>query len=562
MLTDSTLDDTLFAEVDRKSVEKISETHYSQLNKLFPDEGRSRAKAFGQFFTPSYVSAPMFERIVELMGEWHPDTLSIIDPFCGDGGLIVDFLAALSKKSWSKKVKLQISIWEIDKSLLSLAKNNILGAILEFSLKCNIVSKNIDTFSEALKQKEKFDICVTNPPWSSTKSLKKNFFEEESEYLHYQKTCNNYAQMLDKVYKSVNDKDHSRIVDTNMSRFGLDACISLLKKGGLCGIVMPESFLSDSSSRNLRKEVFKQNQIHRIDYFSASLKPFKGADQGCITCVIKKNNGQVLTQLYSHYEEGKIIPAQLKSYMLNDVESKGESIPLGYSTAQIDVLFNMDKMRRIESLKDIKIRKEKDETRITSILKDKGDFLFLKGYMIDCFSVHYEHLFLSRKNFKKIPESVFMTKIVWRDVSRISQKKRVKATIVPENCVAGNSLGVLYSKNRTVDLYVLLAIINSYVFEFYVNSKLTNNHISIEAIKKAAIPDITKEDSIWISSAVAKILHDQKKLTEYIYMLNARIGYCYGLTLEEYLLILDKFSFSLDEKEYYTQAAKQEWRKC
>lgn len=559
---DLTLDDALFAETDKSLLNSSSEYYYAQMDNLFPESGRARAKAFGQFFTPNYVSAPMIESIVDSLEVDPPTVLSVIDPFCGDGRLVVDFLTSLAGKDWASATEINLSIWDIDKRVLSQAEENILKAVSELALHCTVSASCQDAFSEALVKEGMFDVCITNPPWSSTKSLKKSFFDREEEYCRYKAVCESYAQMLDKIYEDVNDAKHSRIVDTNISRFGLSASLRLIRRNGICGIVMPESFLSDSTSRTLRKYLFTETNVHRIDYFSASLKPFKGADQGCVSCVMSSCEKSTNIQVQSHYENDKEVKAYIDATSLEHLAKIGYSIPLGYTTEQIQILFKLANNRELGLMPGICIRKEKDETRITDILKSKGDFTFIKGYMVNCFSMKTEGTFLSYSDFKKVPDSVYMPKIVWRDISRASQKKRVKATLVPKLYVAGNSLGVIYSKNNEENMYVLLAIINSYVFEFMINAKLANNHVSLEAMKKTGVPYVNPVDSTWITSIVSELLANESQSIEKIALLNARIGHCYGLTLENYLLVLDKFDFDKDDYRCFLLAAKKEWEEC
>lgn len=557
--TETTLDDAMFKAVDASVITATAERYYDQLNELFPQEGRTRAKAFGQFFTPTLVSGQMIRSVIGQLKGRNLHHVSVIDPFCGDGRLLVGLLRALASSNMTDKMVVKLTAWDIDKKILYQAKDNIeqTAKLLNIQLEREIIVA--DAFSEVMNHKGEFDICITNPPWSSTKSVKKSSFSRNEEYKRYQKACMDYALMLDSIYEYVNDNNHSRIVDTNMSRFGLKISMDLLRENGICGVVMPESFLSDSSSRRLREFLFTNSSIKRIDYYTASLKLFKGADQGCVSFVFVNKLAVDDIAIYSHLNVGKTIDAKLTRDSLGMLSNNNWSIPLGYGSEQIKILFKLGKLRELGSLQEIRICKEKDETRIKEILKAQGDFTFVKGYMVDCYAVNTDQQFLNASDFKTIPESVFLPKIVWRDISRATQRKRVKATLVPEKYVAGNSLGVLYTKNQDFDLHILLAIINSYVFEFLINSRLANNHVSIEAMKRTCIPDISYDDRDWIKQNVINLLSDRGNDEEINSALNARIARCYGLSMSEYILVLDKFNFDEATYKLHTQSAKREW---
>ena len=92
--------------------------------------------------------------------------------------------------------------------------------------------------------------------------------------------------------------------------------------------------------------------------------------------------------------------------------------------------------------------------------------------MVDRYSFVGDGLFLN-ENIVQAPDSTNMYKIVWRDVSRDSQVRRIKATLLPPGYICGNSLGVIYGKEDALPyMKMLLAIMNSLIYEFQARSLL------------------------------------------------------------------------------------------
>jgi Alw26I/Eco31I/Esp3I family type II restriction m6 adenine DNA methyltransferase len=108
--------------------------------------------------------------------------------------------------------------------------------------------------------------------------------------------------------------------------------------------------------------------------------------------------------------------------------------------------------------------------------------------------VNQPSMFIDPDKKLNIPPSVKYPRIVWRDVSRTTQKRRVQATIIPKNWVTGNSLGVAHFRTDNFSkLYTLLGIMSSLPFEFQVRSMLSTSHVSVGVLRKTRIPPITSE---------------------------------------------------------------------
>ena len=139
---------------------------------------------------------------------------------------------------------------------------------------------------------------------------------------------------------------------------------------------------------------------------------------------------------------------------------------------------------------------------------------------------------------------------MWRDVSRNSQKRRMKATILPPGYIAGNSLGVISnmdeSKNKL--LFLLLAIMNSMIFEFQARGQLVSNHVSSGVIKQLRIPRLAENEEI-----LTKVDNQMAGQNEE-WNIEVLIAKMYGLTKEQFMSVACRYNLSENESAQLQKA--------
>lgn len=502
-------------------------------------------KNTGQFYTPPEIGIPLAKNVAKYILNLNKKIISLIDPFCGDGRLIVWLLENTSQIEWD------IVIWDYDEEALNIAYKKISQAAENLSKKVKLTFKKVDTFNEFQNNYERaFDVIITNPPWDVVKP-------DTNELSHLDpKAKSNYITSLKQFStRLLNDYPLSRPSQAyggwgvNLARVGTEIAIRLAKEGGVVAIVSPASLLADQNSRKLREWLFENNHCKEVSFFPAESRLFKGVDQPSISLIIIKaaqQNGILLT---SYGKKITDVSQEKLSIPISFLKSIDYKLPVsfGFKSKHINQLVKFQNLPFFQDLEDPRLGglwsgRELDETNHKSWLTLNGKHPFLKGRMVDRFSNNLtSKTFVSEIKQSDIPSSVNYHRIVWRDVSRPSQKRRVIATLIPPKWVTGNSLGVAYfkySEDRTM-LLALLGIMSSLVFEFQVRSLLATAHISVGILRKTHIPKLSDTEFVkLISSLVRERLEGREDIES---KLEVTVAKAYGLSRDDFATITDAF---------------------
>ena len=162
--------------------------------------------------------------------------------------------------------------------------------------------------------------------------------------------------------------------------------------------------------------------------------------------------------------------------------------------------------------------------------------------MVERYQFNEDGLYLNEEKVCP-PITVDGWKLVWRDVSRNSQKRRIKATILNPGCIVGNSLGAICNMNEAENtfLFSLLAVMNSIVFEFQARGQLVSNHVSAGVIKQLRIP-VQMDDE-----RLQELVCNNMKTNKLEWEIEIRVAQLYGISREQFLNIISRFEFSREE---------------
>lgn len=516
-------------------------------NSVIPDN--FVANATGRFYTSKLLATNLISSILDALGPTigSRDSINIIDPFGGDGRLITWLIEEWNSRKLPK-VRWNIELWDVDGD--NLADFERLNRELLPHTTVSVTTKIGDSFVNAKGFRGQFDLVITNPPWEilkpDTRELKVLNPDVASRYVQ---NMREYDQLLSSLYPLSQPLSKFAGWGTNLSRVGFEVSVELLKEGGVLGIIMPASFLADQQSTMLREDMLLKRTLSEVAYYPAEARLFDGVDTPIATLVVKNQQSTSVNPKITLYDKQiQILQSDKTTIDKNFLALNDYILPITMGVYAVEPLIKLQEhfgpLSGYENMGDrsLWIGREIDETGVNKQLTDRLDApLFIKGRMISRFQV--AHPLTARLDRDKLPKSVAFSKLVWRDVSRPSQKRRLILTIVPEGMVAGNSLGVAYFKDNSPEaLRALLGVMSSLIFEFQLRCHLANGHVSLSALRKVYLPPREAyENNPDLQASVEDTLNDPLNATK-VHKLEAVVAkYVFGLSKSEFSKILRVF---------------------
>lgn len=504
----------------------------------------------GKFYTPPSIADRLADSVVAHLSRNGTLKISIIDPFCGDGRLVVSFLNAFHKANELRHAECDflISIWDHNAAAVNEARDNVERALTELKFNGDISYHAGDSFARVKDNSEQFSVVITNPPWETIKPDKRELIGLSEEVkVEFINGLRAYDKLLEKHFPYSQPTAKFAGWGTNLSRCGLELSMRLMAVGGVCGIVLPYSLLMDQTSTRLRQLLLQSSILLDVAHYPAECRLFDMVDQEVTTLLFKK---QAPPKTY----KAELSEFNREMHQMKTTFSVREKVLLDVDYC-IPVLFDsqlltmLNKWRALPKIADLenstenplRLGRELDETDFKSFVGEEGSVRFVKGRMIERYRLLSEEITYVDEKMKKIPTSVSRHRIGWRDVSRRSQSRRMIAALIPPRSVTGNSLGIAYfEKDNLKMLRGLLAIFNSIPFEYQIISQLGTGHLSLGVIRKVHVPEIGDAALMGLLSDILVDLEKGDINAETT--LEVFVAIAYGLTRAEYKKILNHFT--------------------
>jgi type I restriction-modification system DNA methylase subunit len=224
----------------------------------------------GQFFTRREIVDYMINIIKPNIKE----TSTFIDPFMGTGGFVTHMFNEIrniynqKKIPFTEEIKNKITNGiERNPQTCLLALNNLLLNMDTFPTNINCD----DSFRNYIN--EKYDFVLTNPPFG----IKGLMYDNES--------------MFPKVYKDIKKKEYLPIKSNDAICLSMQMIPYILKKNGICAMVVPDgkqiTSEKEKSIVEIRKKLIENNNLFQITYLpSGCFLPYTNV--ACCVLFFKK----------------------------------------------------------------------------------------------------------------------------------------------------------------------------------------------------------------------------------------------------------------------------------
>jgi Alw26I/Eco31I/Esp3I family type II restriction m6 adenine DNA methyltransferase len=478
-----------------------------------PFNGKSiQQRAAGRFYTHEVIGRALAHQTAERVPA-STASVSVIDPFAGDGRLVTWLVEALAGRGVSH---VEAALWDLDDTVTASSRQGIEAAGNRVGVATSVTTWTGDTFRRAAAETTRWDAVITNPPWELIKPDRREMKllppDRREAYVFELKTFD--QRLVDNFPRSQPSRRFAGW-GTNLSRVGTEVALRLTGRAGVCGVVCPSSLLADTTTAALRRWLFEQFALVAATHYPAEARLFDGVDMPCCTFVAVRDARQNGTQL-RRVGANRLVADEAVASMSHDwLEAREYAIPVEFGARGIALLKELDRHQPFASLErsapdGLWAGRELDETNRASFTSTSGEHPFVRSRHVQRLrpvETPDEFVDIGRR---QIPQAARHMRLVWRDISRPSQTRRIHASLLRPGCVTGNSASVAYfhdgSLARTL---ALLGLVSSMPFEFQIRSLLMTHHVSLSVMRAGRLPSMTPEIVKSLSRAAAACLEGE-----------------------------------------------------
>ena len=358
-----------------------------------------------------------------------------------------------------------------------------------------------------------FDAIIGNPPYG--------IFNKKQN----QKIALEVNQTIINFYKEQYLQANEGMI--NASKLFYLLGLSLLNNKGIQSFIIPYGILTDKSSEKIRKYIFENNTIIKVDAFPERDNPNKRVfeEAKMSTAIIfsyKQKYNQEFDLGISYERKIATDRVQMSLKLIKLFDEHSLMIPL-VSKDKLEILLKININRKVKRLIEISecLTGEVDITFAKSaITENPDDFPLFKGAQIDRYIIKtcQENIsqgkiqFLNQQIFKHIysGEKISHSKkqrIVLQGLTGVNEYIRLKFSLVPENSFLANSCNYLVINDK-FNVYNLLGILNSKLMNFIFKCKSTNSNVNGYEVN--SLPIINEKNKELIA-LVKSVLQEKEK---------------------------------------------------
>lgn len=451
-------------------------------------------RAAGRYYTPECIGRPMARALASLIRNRPADGMRLVDPFGGDGRLLVWLLQEAVAHLQGASVT--IEVWDLDGPGVAKAVRSLEDEAERLGIDAFVTGRVANSFAFATQANEQFDVVVTNPPWERLKPDPRDLDAlDKLDRDSYIAAIREADTRLESAWPLSQPTRKWGGWGTNLSRVGIEVAHWICRPNGAVGVVTPSSFLADSTSVPLRQAFLMESRLREVAFYPAEMRAFEGADVDSATIVATKAPpaGQAfkLHQVDRFSQESTQGDIHLTMRWLTEHDW---AVPVTVPPAALQVIESLADLPRLGDAhlegKPFRLGRELDESGHRQWTATHGRVPFVKGRDIDFMQVSDPSLFLSDPARAGSQPSRGFSRVIWRDVTRPSQPRRLVPAVLEPGPVTGNSVGVgwLPTEQSHTWAAATAGLMASVISETQARALLATNHMSKSVVAKLRLP--------------------------------------------------------------------------
>jgi Alw26I/Eco31I/Esp3I family type II restriction m6 adenine DNA methyltransferase len=511
----------------------------------------------GRFYTPSQLADDLAEQMISALDTGPLTRVVATDPFCGDGRLVIALLTAAAANAKLTRLPWLIELRDRETAAAREAADRVSATARKLGLRVETTVIVGDTFEGDLSQR--FDLVITNPPWELLKPDSRELMHlSVADADRYKDDLRATSRRLDARFPAARADGAWGGWGTNLARCGWDLCLSIARKNGVVGIILPATIMGDQSSTGMRRKAFGSSRLVDAAVYPSEARLFDRVDQPVVSLTMRVGGRVSGTGCIRSFDSDRVqCGKQVLKLTKAAMEVRGWTIPVGRPPAADELMakfINLPSLQSWEGEKSTQLwlGRELDETRIAEKVTTGSRHPFIKGRMIGRHGVVEIPTMSVRASLCAGFHSADRPRAVWRDVARTTSRRRMIGTVIPAGWVTGNSLHVACYRDGDADRTAMLhGLLSSFVVEAQVRARLTTGHMSLGVVRQARVPVVDGRLTELLSTLARSAMNGGGVAAEH--RLEIAVAKAYGLSREEMSRLLDDFpKLKEDEREALT----------
>lgn len=520
-------------------------------------------KESGSYYTPLAIADYMINDVFNtIKNESDIINLKFLEPCVGTGNFVISYLKKIHGLHLSKhdneKIFNNIYVCDSNNNALDIYRENIkqiakdkfgidltekyfndhIGGALLYDLENNATNNYISINDIFPNIHDKFDIVITNPPYKNLKAERNQFSSIET-YNKVKETYSNISQQALKSHK------FSTTGVLNIYKLFVEEIIEKYTKDkSFISLLVPNSILTDKSCEKLRDRIFSVSKITNIKTIPENNSLIDAKQALCSINILK---GQPTDTILID-SNNKIYSYEIKN------ENKNTNAIILMEDSEIKTINQLNSFPKIKELHFIhNLRGELDLTVYKNdiLVCQVSEYPLIRGRNIDYYSLKNINEYVNPNFLLKTAKKQFIQqeRIACQQISNMAKERRLTFSYVPANMVLGNSCNFISVDSNlfNIDIYFMLAILNSSLLNWLFKLSSSNNHVNNYELAELPVPihcknkdKISKLSKDFLKTQSDKILKEIEKEILIAYEIKVEEDMTNNLNKDKILLV-DKF---------------------